>query len=291
MTDPQPARVTPAEITDLLDHARRLHGGACLAEQITYHDPQDRPAGAGRRRPGHREAAPGRRRGLAYLAALRRTPRTSRQGRRRAVMRASGSPASRSPRSPTLTRSPRRSGGPRSTAPRLLVIALVAARPAGRGGCSGSSAGTRSPTCAALVSGAVAWTCGWPGPVVLAASCAMAAGCGGALWPASFSRLVAAPGLWPVAALALPAALGCGDDHRPPRPGLPGPPAAAGARQGGLHPLHRPGAGPPGLRPVRRPTIASRADNLAHGFGALTCRVRSGQAGLPRAWSSSAATP
>ena len=37
MTAPQPARVTPAEISALLDHARQLHGGASLAEQITYH--------------------------------------------------------------------------------------------------------------------------------------------------------------------------------------------------------------------------------------------------------------
>jgi hypothetical protein len=37
MTCPQPARVTPAEISALLDHARRLHSGASLAEQITYH--------------------------------------------------------------------------------------------------------------------------------------------------------------------------------------------------------------------------------------------------------------
>ena len=37
MTAPQPARVTPAEISALLDHARQLHGGATLAEQITYH--------------------------------------------------------------------------------------------------------------------------------------------------------------------------------------------------------------------------------------------------------------
>ena len=37
MTGPEPARVTPAEISALLDHARQLHGGASLAEQITYH--------------------------------------------------------------------------------------------------------------------------------------------------------------------------------------------------------------------------------------------------------------
>ena len=37
MTAPQPARVSPAEISALLDHARQLCGGASLAEQITYH--------------------------------------------------------------------------------------------------------------------------------------------------------------------------------------------------------------------------------------------------------------
>jgi hypothetical protein len=38
MTD-QPARVTPGEISALLDHARQLmNGGASLDEQITYHE-------------------------------------------------------------------------------------------------------------------------------------------------------------------------------------------------------------------------------------------------------------
>jgi hypothetical protein len=38
MTD-QPARVTPGEISDLLDHARQLmNGGASLDEQIAYHE-------------------------------------------------------------------------------------------------------------------------------------------------------------------------------------------------------------------------------------------------------------
>jgi hypothetical protein len=37
MTD-QPARVTPGEISDLLDHARQLiSGGASPEEQIAYH--------------------------------------------------------------------------------------------------------------------------------------------------------------------------------------------------------------------------------------------------------------
>jgi hypothetical protein len=37
MTD-QPSRVTPAEISDLLDHARQLSAGATLADQISYHE-------------------------------------------------------------------------------------------------------------------------------------------------------------------------------------------------------------------------------------------------------------
>jgi hypothetical protein len=37
MTD-QPARVTPGEISALLDHARQLTGSASLDEQIAYHE-------------------------------------------------------------------------------------------------------------------------------------------------------------------------------------------------------------------------------------------------------------
>jgi hypothetical protein len=37
MTD-QPARVTPGEISDLLDHARHLSPGAPLDEQLAYHE-------------------------------------------------------------------------------------------------------------------------------------------------------------------------------------------------------------------------------------------------------------
>ena len=36
---------------------------------------------------------------------------------------------------------------------------------------------------------------------------------------------------------------------------------------------------PAGVRAVRRPTVAERADNLAHGFGALLCRVRTARSG------------
>jgi hypothetical protein len=37
MTD-QPARVTPGEISALLDHARRVNPGASLDERIAYHE-------------------------------------------------------------------------------------------------------------------------------------------------------------------------------------------------------------------------------------------------------------
>ena len=54
-----------------------------------------------------------------------------------------------------------------------------------------------------------------------------------------------------MAAVALPAALGRRHDHQPPCPTLPGPDPAARSRQGVLDPLHRPGARPARLRPVR----------------------------------------
>ncbi len=34
----QPSRVTPAEISDLLDHVRQLPACATLADQIAYHE-------------------------------------------------------------------------------------------------------------------------------------------------------------------------------------------------------------------------------------------------------------
>ena len=98
------------------------------------------------------------------------------------------------------------------------------------------------------------------------------------------------PGSWPVAGLALPAPLGRGDDHRPPRPGLPGPGAAARPRQGFGNPLHRPGAGPAGVGPVRgrlrRPgrQPGPRVRRHAVPDPLRLARVR-------WCWSSSAATP
>ena len=59
------------------------------------------------------------------------------------------------------------------------------------------------------------------------------------------------PGAGQVAGLVLPAPVGRGHDDRRPGPAVPGPHPAARARQGHRHPVHRPGAGPAGLRAVR----------------------------------------
>ena len=59
------------------------------------------------------------------------------------------------------------------------------------------------------------------------------------------------PGAGQVADLVLPAPLGRGHDDRRPGPAVPGPHPAARPGQGHRHPVHRPGAGPAGLRAVR----------------------------------------
>ena len=98
------------------------------------------------------------------------------------------------------------------------------------------------------------------------------------------------PGAGPVAGLALPAPLGRSDDHRPPRPALPGPGPAARPGQGDGHVLYRPGASAAGVGPVRgrlrrpgrepRPRLRRHAVPHPH----APRRVR-------WCWSSSAATP
>ena len=60
------------------------------------------------------------------------------------------------------------------------------------------------------------------------------------------------PGAGEAARLALPAALDRRHDHQPSCARLPGPPAAAGARQGDLHPVHRPGTRRRRVRPGHR---------------------------------------
>ena len=59
------------------------------------------------------------------------------------------------------------------------------------------------------------------------------------------------PGAREVAGLVLPAPVGRCHDHRRPGPGVSRPDPAARPRQGHRHPVHRPGAGPAGLRAVR----------------------------------------
>ena len=55
-----------------------------------------------------------------------------------------------------------------------------------------------------------------------------------------------------VAGLGVPPQVGRGNQHRRPGPLLPGPDHLAGAGQGHLHPVRRPGIRPAGVRPVRR---------------------------------------
>ena len=86
------------------------------------------------------------------------------------------------------------------------------------------------------------------------------------------------PGPGQVAGLVLPAPLGRGDDDRRGGAVVSGPDPAARARQGHRHPVYRPGACPAGLRPVRG-RLRQYAENLAHGFGALLCRVRTARSG------------
>ena len=110
-------------------------------------------------------------------------------------------------------------------------------------------------------------------------------------WRASFTRFVVVParGRWrrwhyrrrwaAVMTIATP------------RRQLPGPAAAARPGQGHLH-RRITDRVLTGIVSGQSPDdFADRADNLAHGFGALLCRVRIGPARGGSCWSSSAATP
>ena len=86
------------------------------------------------------------------------------------------------------------------------------------------------------------------------------------------------PGPGHVAGLVLPAPLGRGHDDRRGGALVSGPDPAARARQGHRHPVCRPGD----VRLVSGQSaadFADHADNLAHGFGALLCRVRTARSG------------
>ena len=87
------------------------------------------------------------------------------------------------------------------------------------------------------------------------------------------------PGAGQVAGLVvLPAPLGRGDGHLRGGALASGPDRPARARRGGFDPVHRPGARPAGSG--QSPAdLAKCAENLAHGFGALLCRVRTARSG------------
>ena len=92
---------------------------------------------------------------------------------------------------------------------------------------------------------------GWVGIIGLAAWVVVVLAAWRFFWPSSFTRWVDRTGAGQVAGLVLPAPLGRGDDDRRPGPAVPGPHPAARPGQGHRDPVHRPGAGPAGLRPVR----------------------------------------
>ena len=110
---------------------------------------------------------------------------------------------------------------------------------------------------------------GWPGLVALVLVVVAVLGVWRWAWPVLVRPLGRHPCPWQAAVLVLPAPLGRGDDHRRPGVLLPGPPAAAGARQGGRDPVHRPGGGAAGVRPVRRPT--SRTVRTTWRTGSVRC--------------------
>ena len=86
------------------------------------------------------------------------------------------------------------------------------------------------------------------------------------------------PGAGQVAGVVLPAPLGRCHDHRRSGTVLSGPDPAARAGQGRRDEVHRPGDGPAGLGPVGG-RLREYAENLAHGFGAMLCRVRTAKPG------------
>ena len=125
----------------------------------------------------------------------------------------------------------------------------------------------------------LAWlNVGWLGLVLLAAWVVVVLATWRCFWPRSFTRWIAGParGKWRawfyrrrwagVMAISGVAPWHQGRDH----------PARAG--QGHRHPVHRPGSRPAGLG--QSPAdFAKHAENLAHGFGALLCRVRTARSG------------
>ena len=91
---------------------------------------------------------------------------------------------------------------------------------------------------------------GWIGVTLLAAWAVLVLVIWQHYWPVGFGRWVATPAREQVAGLGIPPQVGRGHQHRRPGPLLPGPDHPAGAGQGHLHPVRRPGIRAARVRPV-----------------------------------------
>jgi S-DNA-T family DNA segregation ATPase FtsK/SpoIIIE len=120
---------------------------------------------------------------------------------------------------------------------------------------------------------------GWPGVAGLAAWVAVVLTTWRYFWPSSFTRCVGAPlrgswRAWWCYRRRWAGVIG----HLRGRPALSGPDPAPRPGHGHRHPLHRPVQ----VRLVSGQSaadVAKRAENLAHGFGAMLCRVRTARSG------------
>ena len=205
------------------------------------------------------------------------------------ILCARSSPAIRWPRSTTGTRWRSRSGGRRCTGRRAgsspsrscagssgwLVRLVVPApgRVAGPGGARVHLVGNR------LARRDPPGDLGGAGPGVLAGAVA------GVVRPPGRCS-----GAQQVAGVAVPAPVGVGDDDLRAGPVVSGPDHPAGARQGPLHPLRRPGPGPAGVRPVRRRRSPTSPTTWRTG-SARSCAGSGRPSPVRCCWSSSAATP
>ena len=276
MTD-QPGRVTPAEISEFLGQALALPRFPSLADRIALHERKAAAAHPHRRRPRYPRSPRGRRRGLGPV---------SRPGRGAAGPRwTEGRPMSLSPFSGeqiVQVANPDPFAKPVLRAPVLHtpIWMIATAQPSGCcGGCSGSSPGIRSLTCSPPCS---SWRGGGSAGPARSSS-----------WPSSPRR----PLTWRLALARLldPARRGpglvpgCGAGrYRGQWPAvmtisrlavaLPGPAAPARPRLRHLAPATPTGC-MSGWCPASPPTTSPPLPaNLAHGFGALACRIRTSTA-------------
>ncbi len=132
----------------------------------------------------------------------------------------------------------------------------------------------------AVALGLLAWrVMGWPGPVVLVLILAAAL----LIWRWRLPGLVlpvgVAPGAGQVAPLALRQALGRGHDHLAAGADVPGPPVAPRPGQGDLDAVTPTGCWSGWCPGQCAADFSPRAENLAHSFGVILCRIRSARPG------------